>query len=601
MKIVSCNINNYKSISKGSILHVEDTITAIIGKNESGKSNVVEAIGLNSLTRPLTQQYMNCITRNSTDSVSYSIYLEFWPFECEKYSIKNSRTILEYNNIKTIKLSGGFSSLLNNDTELSSLIVKAIKLSKTPNLWGNDQNIRKSITESFYKLNRIYEEIFVSSNQLLPIIIKHAANTHEMYEALVTVITRIDELLNTYYSMLPQIFYRDKEPSFNYSYNYDQFNELLKDKNCLLQNFIIATGLDTKDFDNAFNSPDDGTKKTYRRKINKAIEQNITSKFNDFYTLEKIEIEAEFENKVFKIYVLTDDKAMTLNERSNGLKWYLNLFIDIQANHLRENSVLYLFDEPGIYLHVNAQKELLNLFSDLTSKHNQIIYSTHSPFMIDGDNILNVRAIEKNENGLTKIYRNAYHQDLSAHSKEETLSPIVNALGYDLKFNLGPNKNNNLITEGISDYMYIKAMMYYLNISENYSVIPSTGVSKIDKLVSILIGWGYNFKVLFDFDKAGYEEYKEILSFHDSLRDVMYFVNQATTPDIQVMKEKPQTIESLISQIDFEKLTNSENGTYSSKTLSAKEFHDKVRNGQLSPDDETCQNFTNLFTQLEMC
>jgi predicted ATPase len=582
MKIVSCNINNYKSICKGNILHVEDSITAVIGKNESGKSNVLEAIGLNSLIRPLTQQYMNCITRNSSDSVSYSVYLEFWPFECEEYSIENSRTILEYSDIKSIKLSGGFSTLLANDLELSSLLAKANEISKTPNLWGNDQNTKKSITDTFNKFNNIYDEIFVSHNALLQNIIKRATTTHEMYETLVSVITQIEESLDVYYSLLPQIFYRDKEPNFNYLYKLDQFNELLKDKNCLLKNFITAAGLDVSDFENAFNSPSDGAQRTFRRKINNAIEKNITSKFNTFYTLEKIEIEAEFENKILKLYVLTDDKAMTLNERSNGLKWYLNLFIDIQANHLRDNSVVYLFDEPGIYLHVNAQKELLNLFSDLTSKHNQIIYSTHSPYMIDGDNILNVRAIEKNENGLTEIYRNAYHQDLSVHSKEETLSPIVNALGCDLKFNLGPNKNNNLITEGISDYMYIKAMMYYLNISEDYSVIPSTGVSKIDKLVSILIGWGYNFKVLFDFDKAGYEEYKEILSFHDSLHDVMYFVNQATTPDIQAMKEKPQTIESLVSPIDFEKLTNSENGTYSSKTLSAKEFHDKVRNGQLS-------------------
>ena len=60
--------------------------------------------------------------------------------------------------------------------------------------------------------------------------------------------------------------------------------------------------------------------------------------------------------------------------------------------------------------------------------------------MIDGDNILNFRAIEKDEAGLTKIFRNAHHHDLSKDSKEETLSPLVSALGCDLKFNFGPNK-----------------------------------------------------------------------------------------------------------------------------------------------------------------
>lgn len=600
MKIVSCNINNYKSISRGNILHVEDTITAVIGKNESGKSNVLEAIGLNHLTRPLTQPYLNSNTRNSTNAVTYSVFLDFWPLECKKFNTENNRTILEYEDTSTIKLSGGFSLLLANDMELSTLLTKATEISKTPNLWGSDHNIKKNIADIFNKLKRIYDEIFISHNPILQSVVKRAVSTNELYDQLVSIITQIEAILDNYYSLLPQIFYRDKEPEFNYMYKFDQFDELLRNRNCLLKNFIAAANIDVSDFENAFNSTSDGTRKTFRRKINKAIQKNITSKFNQFYTLEKIEIEAEFENKVFKLYVLTDDKAMTLNERSNGLKWYLNLFIDIQANHLRENSVLYLFDEPGIFLHVNAQKELLSLFSDLASKNNQIIYSTHSPYMIDGDNILNVRAIEKDETGLTKIFRNAYHQDLSEYSKEETLSPLVSALGCNLKYNLGPNKSNNLITEGISDYMYIKAMMHHLNCGDDYSIIPSTGVSKIDKLVSILIGWGYNFKILLDYDKAGFDEYKEIKKFHDSLENVMFFVNQETSPNHIDLKANSKTIESLVSSIDFDKLSNSKDGTYSSKTLSAKEFHDKVKNGDLKPEIETCNNFSNLFSMLDI-
>jgi len=600
MKIVSYKINNYKSISDGNILHVEDSITAVIGKNESGKSNVLEAIGLNSFSKPSTQTHLNCLTRNSNNKVSFSVHLKFWDFECKKYRISNSLTTLLYHDTTTIKLSGGFSDLLRNDDELNALMEKVIGISKTPDLWGKDIKIRQSISESFGKVKKIHEEIFINSSIILSNIVKRAMKTHEMHETLVSVITKLDEKLNTYYDLLPQIYYRDKDPTFNYLYRFDQFDELLKDSNCLLSNFIIAAGLDLADFENAFKSHDDGTKKTYRKKINNSIEKNISSKFNDFYTLEKLEIEAEFENNIFKLYIMTDDKAMTLNERSNGLKWYLNLFIDIQANHLRENSVVYLFDEPGIYLHVKAQKELLNLFENLTSKHNQIIYSTHSPYMIDGNNILNVRAIEKDKNGLTRIFRNAYHQDLSIHSKDETLSPLMNALGCDLKFNLGPNQDYNLITEGISDYMYVKAMMVHLNINKRYSIIPSTGVSKIDKLVSILIGWGYDFKILLDFDKAGYDEYKEIKNFHDTLEDKMYFVNLQKTPNLNDMKESPKTIESLISSQDFNKLANSKNGSYSSKTLSAKEFHDKVKNGMLVPEEETRNNFKNLFELLEI-
>lgn len=600
MKIVSCNINNYKSISEGNILHIEDSVTAVIGKNESGKSNVLEAIGSNSLLKPLSPNYINCVTRNSSNLVSYSVHLEFWDYECEKYGMDNVKTVLEYLDKSSIKLSGGLSLLMENDSELVDLKDKVTEFSKTPSFWGNDINVRTQINDSFKKLNNVFDEIIINPDALFKSVLNRAMKTNEVYESFVAAINRISELISEYYDLLPQIYYRPKEPTLNYLYKYEKFNELLSDRDCLLKNFMLAADLELSDFESAFKSSSDGAKRTAKKKINTNINKNITEKFNEFYTLEKLEIEAEFENNALKIYVITSDKAMTLNERSNGLKWYLNLFIDIQAYKLRDNSVVYLFDEPGIYLHVNAQKELLDLFSNLTEKNNQIIYSTHSPYMINSDNILNVRAIEKNEEGLTKIFRNAYHQDLSEASKNETLSPLVNALGCNLNFNLGPNKDYNLITEGISDYMYIKAMMGYFSVSNSYSIIPSTGVSKIDKLVSILIGWGCNFKVLLDFDKPGYDEYMKLINFHETLSNKIYFVNQDQIPDLNKMKQDPKVIESLISTKDFNKLSNSEDGSYSSKTLSAKEFHDKVKSGKLIPEEETRNNFSVLFKILDI-
>ena len=68
-------------------------------------------------------------------------------------------------------------------------------------------------------------------------------------------------------------------------------------------------------------------------------------------------------------------------------------FIDILANDLKDSNVIFLLDEPGVYLHVNAQRELLRLFYDLCKNDNQVVYSTHSPYMIDSNNIINIRHI----------------------------------------------------------------------------------------------------------------------------------------------------------------------------------------------------------------
>ena len=101
-------------------------------------------------------------------------------------------------------------------------------------------------------------------------------------------------------------------------------------------------------------------------------------------------------------------KDVLILEKEDVLGGNLNLFIDILANDIKDTNVIFLLDEPGVYLHVNAQRELLRLFYDLCKNDNQVVYSTHSPYMIDSNNIINIRAIEKDERGHTNIYNTAY-------------------------------------------------------------------------------------------------------------------------------------------------------------------------------------------------
>ena len=79
-------------------------------------------------------------------------------------------------------------------------------------------------------------------------------------------------------------------------------------------------------------------------------------------------------------------------------------------------------------MHVDAQAELLKLFDDLCQQNKQIIYTTHSPFMLDTDKLWRIRPIEKDETGITQI-NNKYYAELRGTSKRETLSPLMHALG----------------------------------------------------------------------------------------------------------------------------------------------------------------------------
>jgi len=84
------------------------------------------------------------------------------------------------------------------------------------------------------------------------------------------------------------------------------------------------------------------------------------------------------------------------------------------------------------------------------------------------------------------------------------------------------------------------------------------------------------------------------------LKEKIFIVNQEKSPNQIDLKTNSKTIESLISSIDFNQLSNSKNGTYSSKTLSAKEFHDKVKSGDLKPEIKTCKNFNDFFSMLDI-
>ena len=259
-----------------------------------------------------------------------------------------------------------------------------------------------------------------------------------------------------------------------------------------------------------------------------------------------------------------------------------------------------MLDEPGVYLHVNAQKELLNLFNDLTTEKNQIVYTTHSPYMINNKDLLNVRAIDKDDKGITRIHKNIYSQNLSSDSKMETISPLVKAIGADFRFNIGPSSIFNIVTEGISDYIYMQTFIKYFNIANPPSVIPLAGVTNANKVISILIGWGADFKILFDYDKAGFDEHKKIIKdLDETLENRIVYVNCKVKPEKVIERSEHETIESLIHDDDFKKLSNpfivEDKNT---KIIAAREFHDKVVSGDIIPTEYTVEKFKILFDRL---
>ena len=116
------------------------------------------------------------------------------------------------------------------------------------------------------------------------------------------------------------------------------------------------------------------------------------------------------------------------DERSRGFVWFFSFlayFTGIEAEHGKEKIVL-LLDEPGLSLHGSAQEDFLRFINDRLSKTHQVIYTTHSPFLIESDRFERVRTVEEVEPGVTKVSGDVFK------SQPSTALPILTAMGVEL-------------------------------------------------------------------------------------------------------------------------------------------------------------------------
>jgi len=139
----------------------------------------------------------------------------------------------------------------------------------------------------------------------------------------------------------------------------------------------------------------------------------ITKRLRDVWTQEpSLEIKLRVNGNLMFID-FSDDTTVydTPKSRSLGFLWYLSFYINFIATSLesKSNSYLFLLDEPGLHLHPAGQKDLTQLLENLSQK-NQLLYTTHSPFMINRNFPDRVRLVTKSNDG-TKIDNEAYREN----------------------------------------------------------------------------------------------------------------------------------------------------------------------------------------------
>lgn len=615
MYIHSVKMLNFKSIGKeDNEIILEPRVTTIIGKNESGKSNVLEGLSYISFVNNMNTAFSNDnINRNNgTDSIiEYSIILKPNTQERELKNIKNDTQILISKDSYSAK--GGILEYYNNNIRQQiNILVETLGQnpfqSKDQDYTNYNSYISDLQQEDSINIRRINDAFTFFEARIPRIKVEDKEKTSDA-------ISNVKSKWNSIVSMLPNTFYRNTEKILKTQYTIDEVKQELSNPsahlNSLLPEFIKLIDILKDDFIMAVQAGTSGVKTTIRKRINRKVEMIINEEFQKFYSTEPISLSVDFDTNIVSFSVYSGEgEALLLSERSNGLRWYLNTFIDAKANGISQSNVIYLFDEPGISLHVNAQKELLNLFDDLANKGNQIVYTTHSPYMLnmEEDGIHRIRAIEKDDPGYTHIYKTAYDSRLAPQNQQDTLAPIISAIGMTLQDTFGPAKDKlNIVTEGVSDYIYLKAMSKVVEIDmDRINIIPSCGVTNSINLCNILSGWNCPFIAIFDFDKEGVECGGEKMS-ESLLYEIgkQYIYLKDIDQELILSKEynkHPYMIEDLVGRDILNEFIKqkglSKDLDKRSKTLLSKLFCNAIEDKTYSVNDECKSRFKDLFDRI---
>lgn len=220
-----------------------------------------------------------------------------------------------------------------------------------------------------------------------------------------------------------------------------------------------------------------------------------------------------------EVNIKDDVDTYRITERSQGFRWFFVYILLTQFRTYRKGNqnVLFLFDEPAFNLHPSAQTELLRSFRKLP----RVLYSTHSHYLIDPNWLENTFVI-KNEAidyGKEELYdpkktdiRIFKYRSFVSQFPDETsyFQPILDVLDYrPSKLDLIPR---SVLCEGKNDFYTYNFIGRHLSIPGPLDLhfIPCTSSSKMENLLSLLLGWGRKFIVLLDSDEEGRNQKKDI-------------------------------------------------------------------------------------------
>lgn len=537
MNILSFRITNFRSIIDSDWTPFSpDGITVLVGQNESGKSSVLDALHF-ALSNDLPTEDDFRISAN-LPSVEFKIetpYSDIEPDLEEHHTIhkESIRDFLNQTN-NTIHLQINFNIDLNGEIEKQFDIPSELLPSLLSSASEAINQIPIDHTQSTTSTEAVKPNLSTSSKNSLEDL------TAEKFAYLAWQMLPLSVLFNEATGRLPnQIDIDDKgEPTGEGKYAAQNFLEIA---NVKLAELVKS---------------DQRTRENILKKANAKVSED----FNSFWSQTigksgKLELKCTIQHysntvpakvgKPYLIFWICDGNTQLYPmQRSQGVRWFVSFYLQLKASEKKQHCRVFLLDEPGANLHSKAQADVLKLINKLGKDTATVVYSTHSPQLLEYSKLYRVHAVQRLDSDESPTIIIDAHRLGTASS--DTLSPVLAAMGVDLSHQQVVRKENNVLLEEMSGYYYLTSFWKLTKTKQEAHFIAATGVNKIQTLANMFLGWGLSFIVAVDDDKQGREALKEIKKELFGDNDTIAARSLIKLPDCP-------GIEDAFSQADFKK------------------------------------------------
>jgi predicted ATPase len=511
IKLTKAITHKYKSIETDQQYIIDDKVTVLVGMNESGKTSLLESLAKTNYFEKdkkfefnMTHDYprkekkkkeksgepakaITCFYRID-DTLLQNIAEDIGPeiFTSNSFGIKYF-----YNQGATIlDIETDFSKFVEYQTKKAGISSNAI----------NDKLKKISTGSELDEIIGEYTDAKITTN--LKLLNKYFLNKYEWGNALNEYVYRTYLKPN-----IPKFLYYDEYYALPSRISIEELvnNELVDEDMKTAKALFELAEIDTEELVSSEDFED------FKAEL-EATQASITEELFEFWsTNTNLDIQFDIDKKIathgnnqtivehvldIRVRNSRTKVSLPLKNRSKGFNWFFSFLVwfkKIQED--KSSNYIILLDEPGLNLHASAQGDLLNFIEYLSNEY-QIVYTTHSPFMVDPRHLERVRTVLETDNG-TIVSDSVQEKD------PKTLFPLQAALGYDIAQNLYISKNN-LLVEGVSDLIYLQVMSAILQnnnregLNDNITIVPVGGLEKVATFVSLLRGSDLNLACLLD-------------------------------------------------------------------------------------------------------